>query len=229
MASKVYVIDAPNEVQPIAPAAMADMTPSAQPETCRICKQLGGSDMIAPCTCRGAKQHVHRRCLDQFRAVTSDTAAFTHCSQCGFEYWMQIRPDRKRGMRKLKFRALVVSHTMLIFLIVQSVICALGYAVHVLDSRNEKCTKYVICSAADDCADEATRGLDTCTSPSDNTLDDCPANAICRKMGPLRYKVYYSIADHARQLFAEHYFRSNALHCTATARILIPAECSAVS
>ena len=33
---------------------------------------------------------------------------------------------------------------------------------------------------------------------------------------------------YARQLFAEHYFRSNALHCTATARILIPAECSAV-
>ena len=34
--------------------------------------------------------------------------------------------------------------------------------------------------------------------------------------------------DEARQLFAEHYFRSNALHCTATARILIPAECSAI-
>ena len=33
----------------------------------------------------------------------------------------------------------------------------------------------------------------------------------------------------ARQDFAEHYLRSNALHCTATARILIPAECSAVS
>ena len=33
----------------------------------------------------------------------------------------------------------------------------------------------------------------------------------------------------ARQDFAEHFFRSNALQCTATARILIPAECSAVS
>ena len=33
----------------------------------------------------------------------------------------------------------------------------------------------------------------------------------------------------ARQLFAEHFFRSNALHCTATARMLIPAECSAIS
>ena len=33
----------------------------------------------------------------------------------------------------------------------------------------------------------------------------------------------------ARRDSAEHFFRSNALHCTATARILIPAECSAVS
>ena len=33
----------------------------------------------------------------------------------------------------------------------------------------------------------------------------------------------------ARRDSAEHFFRSNALYCTATARILIPAECSAVS
>ena len=33
----------------------------------------------------------------------------------------------------------------------------------------------------------------------------------------------------ARQHFAEHFFRSNARHCTATACILMPAECSAVS
>ena len=31
-----------------------------------------------------------------------------------------------------------------------------------------------------------------------------------------------------RQHFAEHCFRLNALRCTATARMLIPAECSAV-
>ena len=33
----------------------------------------------------------------------------------------------------------------------------------------------------------------------------------------------------ARQDFAEHFFRSNALHCTAMARVLIPAQCSAIS
>ena len=32
----------------------------------------------------------------------------------------------------------------------------------------------------------------------------------------------------ARRDFAEHFFRSITLHCTATARVLIPAECSAV-
>ena len=35
--------------------------------------------------------------------------------------------------------------------------------------------------------------------------------------------------EYARQRFAEHYFRLNVLHCTAMARILISAECSAVS
>ena len=32
----------------------------------------------------------------------------------------------------------------------------------------------------------------------------------------------------ARRDSAEHFFRSNALHCTATARVLILAECSAI-
>ena len=39
----------------------------------------------------------------------------------------------------------------------------------------------------------------------------------------------YYVGLSARQNFAEHVFGSNALHCTATARILIPAECAAVS
>ena len=43
----------------------------------------------------------------------------------------------------------------------------------------------------------------------------------------LAFGVQWSLT--ARQHFAEHFFGSSALHCTATARILIPAECSAVS
>ena len=34
---------------------------------------------------------------------------------------------------------------------------------------------------------------------------------------------------HARRDSAEHFFRSNALHCTARTCILIPAQCSAIS
>ena len=44
-----------------------------------------------------------------------------------------------------------------------------------------------------------------------------------------RHEFHAKVMDAARQDFADHFFRSNALHCTATARILIPAECSAIS
>ena len=39
----------------------------------------------------------------------------------------------------------------------------------------------------------------------------------------------FGLTSIARRDSAEHFFRSNALHCTATALILIPAECSAIS
>ena len=55
-----------------------------------------------------------------------------------------------------------------------------------------------------------------------------PCNADAR--GSFQFDASTKIlATCARQLFAEHFFRSNALQCTATARVLIPAECSAVS
>ena len=53
--------------------------------------------------------------------------------------------------------------------------------------------------------------------------------ALERARGPLPSPGKNPLWPPARQTFAENFFRSNALHCTATARILIPAECSAVS
>lgn len=44
----------------------------------------------------------------------------------------------------------------------------------------------------------------------------------------LKAQTHEDAAVAACQDFAEHYFRLSALHCTATARSLIPAECSAI-
>ncbi|XP_024516902.1 uncharacterized protein LOC9663015 isoform X2 [Selaginella moellendorffii] len=40
-----------------------------QQRQCRICLECGGSDLIAPCQCKGTQKFVHRSCLDNWRAV----------------------------------------------------------------------------------------------------------------------------------------------------------------
>ena len=49
------------------------------------------------------------------------------------------------------------------------------------------------------------------------------------KLHDLHTRRMYGSLYNARRDFAEHFFRSNALHCTDTARVFIPAQCSAVS
>ncbi|XP_004517154.2 ERAD-associated E3 ubiquitin-protein ligase DOA10-like, partial [Cicer arietinum] len=39
-----------------------------QPQ-CRICLDLGGEDLIAPCHCKGTQKYVHRSCLDNWRST----------------------------------------------------------------------------------------------------------------------------------------------------------------
>ncbi|KEH39696.1 uncharacterized protein [Medicago truncatula] len=36
---------------------------------CRICLDLGGEDLIAPCHCKGTQKYVHRSCLDNWRST----------------------------------------------------------------------------------------------------------------------------------------------------------------
>ncbi|MED6175630.1 hypothetical protein PIB30_080231, partial [Stylosanthes scabra] len=39
-----------------------------QPQ-CRICLDIGGEDLIAPCHCKGTQKYVHRSCLDNWRST----------------------------------------------------------------------------------------------------------------------------------------------------------------
>ena len=41
-----------------------------QPQ-CRICLDIGGEDLIAPCHCKGTQKYVHRSCLDNWRSTKS--------------------------------------------------------------------------------------------------------------------------------------------------------------
>ncbi|KAJ6727586.1 RING/FYVE/PHD ZINC FINGER SUPERFAMILY PROTEIN [Salix purpurea] len=47
-----------------------------QPQ-CRICLDIGGEDLIAPCHCKGTQKYVHRSCLDNWRSTKE---GFAFCS-----------------------------------------------------------------------------------------------------------------------------------------------------
>ena len=59
-------------------------------------------DLISPCLCSGTSKWVHRACLDRWRAVKHQTSAFTHCTECRFEFWITLRENRSRSWRKAK-------------------------------------------------------------------------------------------------------------------------------
>jgi len=42
---------------------------------CRICLDLGGEDLIAPCHCKGTQKYVHRSCLDNWRSTKVVTSS----------------------------------------------------------------------------------------------------------------------------------------------------------
>ena len=56
---------------------------------CRICFEEDSTptdELIAPCRCAGTQKHIHRRCLDEWRAQDMVPNAFSHCPTCKFQY-----------------------------------------------------------------------------------------------------------------------------------------------
>ncbi|XP_058113585.1 uncharacterized protein LOC131256650 [Magnolia sinica] len=99
-----------------------------QPQ-CRICLDIGGEDLIAPCHCRGTQKYVHRSCLDHWRS-TKEGYAFSHCTECKAVFILRANVPPDRWWLRLKFKLLVVRDLAFIFVIVQLVVALLGMLVY---------------------------------------------------------------------------------------------------
>ncbi|KAG9449232.1 hypothetical protein H6P81_009197 [Aristolochia fimbriata] len=99
-----------------------------QPQ-CRICLDIGGEDLIAPCYCRGTQKYVHRSCLDHWRS-TKEGFAFAHCTECKALFILRANVPPDRWWLRLKFQFLVVRDHAFIFVIVQLVVALLGLLVY---------------------------------------------------------------------------------------------------
>jgi uncharacterized membrane protein YgcG len=98
---------------------------------CRLCFE-GGGDLIAPCSCRGTSKWVHRECLNRWRSMNHNPAAFTQCTECHFEYRLeQVARTQPEMQRRIQMR--VARDTSLVFVAMQSVIFLAALAVRLCD------------------------------------------------------------------------------------------------
>lgn len=99
-----------------------------QPQ-CRICLDIGGEDLIAPCHCKGTQKFVHRSCLDNWRS-TKEGFAFAHCTECRAVFILRANVPPDRWWLRLKFQFLVARDHAFIFVIVQLIVAFLGMLVY---------------------------------------------------------------------------------------------------
>ena len=110
---------------------------------CRFC--LDGDDpddLIAPCLCKGSSKWIHRKkCLDPWRAANPNSNAFTHCSTCGYKFWIEVRDQEVRqrrccgeSLRVWKYRGLVARDTTMAFMLLNLAVITLAFAISVMDS-----------------------------------------------------------------------------------------------
>ncbi|CAF1628701.1 unnamed protein product [Rotaria sp. Silwood1] len=107
--------------------------------TCRICFDTNNpKDFISPCLCDGGSAYIHRKCLDEWRAVNKMGRAFKYCEVCQFEYVIEpIIDDPVADKRRLLiFRLLVTRDVTLILLLFQAIIIGLTFLLQWADKKN---------------------------------------------------------------------------------------------
>jgi hypothetical protein len=110
-----------------------------QSKTCRICLDNNDpEDFIRPCLCSGGSAFVHRKCLDNWRAMNKNGRAFNYCDVCQFQFVIEpvIADQAADNKRLLIYRLLVTRDITLIVLAIQAVIIGMTFIIQALDKNS---------------------------------------------------------------------------------------------
>ncbi|CAF1627569.1 unnamed protein product [Adineta ricciae] len=113
--------------------------------TCRICLDSDHQeDLISPCLCTGGSAYVHRKCLDNWRAMNKFGRAFNTCEVCQFEYvYEPIVDDPAADKKRLWiFRLFVTRDVSLILILVQAIIVGLAFLLQYADRNSYTIRNY---------------------------------------------------------------------------------------
>eukprot|EP01065_Artemidia_motanka_P010011 TRINITY_DN15225_c0_g1_i1.p1 TRINITY_DN15225_c0_g1~~TRINITY_DN15225_c0_g1_i1.p1 ORF type:complete len:600 (+),score=177.52 TRINITY_DN15225_c0_g1_i1:56-1801(+) len=87
------------EAAAAAPAAPAEEPPPEADDedeetVCRICRCAEPEhDLFSPCLCSGSMQYIHRACLEEWRAKTSNPLNRVRCSECRAPFLIAVTHD----------------------------------------------------------------------------------------------------------------------------------------
>ena len=117
-----------------------ETSPARQCRFCLECDEDPSDPLIAPCRCKGTSKWVHRSCLNQWRASNTRPTAFTHCTECQFEYHLEVQAlhdDSDAARRRRKFRLLIARDFAMVFFAVQVCIVLLSCVVYAVDDASK--------------------------------------------------------------------------------------------
>lgn len=109
-------------------------------KSCRICLDTNNpSDLIRPCLCRGGSAYVHRKCLDDWRALNKNERGFKYCEVCHFEFVIESVADDPCADRKRLwlFRFLITRDITAVVLLTQAFIIALAFLMQAADKNSQ--------------------------------------------------------------------------------------------
>lgn len=94
---------------------------------CRICYETTNqNEMLHPCFCKGTSKYIHRTCLNQWRSLSPNPKAATHCSECQFEYRTQASTFVEKPICE-KLGRCMVNNTFPFFMLNNLIIIAFSY------------------------------------------------------------------------------------------------------
>ena len=94
-------------------------------------------ELIIPCQCRGTHRHVHRHCLNSWRAANMHQSGFHTCGTCRFHYVLFPSPVDEALLQReqRRHRTRVVRNVVLLLLAVQLWLSAFAVVIALLDVR----------------------------------------------------------------------------------------------
>ena len=110
--------------------------PLGNNKQCRICfenEEDAKHEMINPCLCRGDRKYVHRRCLNQWRNLSTNPIALNQCTECHHEYEFSTEIELNEKPICAKFGNFMANNTLVFFLLNNGIIIMMSYILQDLD------------------------------------------------------------------------------------------------